>query len=204
MRVLVDHRDADGRHLATRVLPVGGGTSLGPPNSPWPLPELGARLSILPGDDGGCVLRWMKHERRLARGESVAFRVEALTLTLTLLVDEVVGGAGACPRCGMSLRRLLGGGAYRSVARDVARCGRCGVSVLELEDAGASLGQFIDRTAQDWYFVSVPHRCPKCEQLLRRSELTTRHGTSQVERCEPCALLVLDDADQATLTGRRT
>ena len=203
MRVLVDHRDGQGRHLETRVLAVGQGTTLGPPGSPWPLPPLGEHtLTIAPSGDGGCVLRYGGHERRLARGASVQFRLETLALQLTLLVDEVVGGAGACPRCGMSLRTLLGGGAYRSVARDVARCGRCGVSVLDLVDAGASLGQFADRTAQEWYFVSVPHRCPKCTQLLRRSELTTKHGTASVERCEPCQVLVLDDTDQATLTGR--
>lgn len=116
--------------------------------------------------------------------------------------DAVPAERGACPSCGGKLSARHVGGAYRSVAREQMRCADCGTTVLQLENAPAVLGRFLDRSEGDWVHVSVPNRCPRCTAHMLRSVFATEHGETQVERCGRCHLVAIEPEDEARLLGR--
>ena len=195
MRVLIEILEAGGRggkkHLVekaeARIGPAGSGADV-------EVPGLEGTIRIA-GSGRVARLEYGQFDARLEEGHTIDFGLDGVKLRFSLLPGGVVGGRGACPRCGGSLRQALQGGAYRSVARDLKSCGRCGVQVVELRDAGHALGQFSDVTESDWFFVAAPHRCPTCAQLLKRARFRTAKGEAQVERCVACHLVVLDPGD---------
>lgn len=163
-------------------------------------------LVVIPDPDNERAACWYEtHSRGLLPVQPLLFTLPQIQLRLsiqtesTASVTAIAGGLGRCPKCNASLQQRALGGAYRSFAREVRACGICHVEVVELDDAGETLGQFADVTQNDWYWVAAPHRCPSCGELMRRSRLRTRHGDSEVERCVPCAILVLDDEDRRRL-----
>lgn len=113
--------------------------------------------------------------------------------------DAVPVTRDACPSCGGVLRSRQVAGAYRSVAREERRCDECQTVVLRLDDAPATLGLFTDHRAADWVLVTVPQRCPRCSRSMLRSVLHSAHGEAEVERCEPCGLVVIEPEDEARL-----
>jgi hypothetical protein len=166
-------------------------------------------LVVIPDADDERAACWYEtHTRDLLPVRPLLFTLPQIRLRLSLISASnaaslgVSGGKGRCPKCSSSLQQRAVGGAYRSFARDVRACGVCHVEVVELDEAGETLGQFSDVTENDWYWVAAPHRCPSCGDLMRRSRLRTRHGEADVERCVPCALLVLDDEDRSRLLDR--
>ena len=86
------------------------------------------------------------------------------------------------------------------VSRERA-CAVCGVTVLELAATAQSIGAFSERPETEWVTVSVPMKCPRCGRQLTRTTLRTAHGHALVERCVPCALIVLDREDRVVLGG---
>ena len=204
MRLLIEHLDEHGTVLGSKVIEHREGRPLtvGPePGADLPTPDLGATLTIRRVSSGRTMLEFLGHQRELTFVEPVAFAADGVFLRLCLLAGDV-GGLGLCPRCGGALRHLLGGGAYRSVARDIRSCPACHAQILELEEAVLSVGSFVDTTSTDFFMVLTPRRCPECDGSLKRSQLRTANGQTEVERCVPCRLLVIERPDLDLLTGR--
>jgi hypothetical protein len=108
---------------------------------------------------------------------------------------------GGCPRCGGSLSEQHEGGPYRAVARREMTCEACELSVLELVDAAAAVGAFSQERQGLWVHVAAPMSCPTCLRPMQRWILTTNKGQAEVERCVPCAVVVLDEDDRSRLSG---
>lgn len=125
----------------------------------------------------------------------------ALQIDLYLRADRMPVVRGACPTCGEPLVDHQVGGAYRSVARKERRCAHCQTAVVDLRDAPDVFGRFADRTA-DWIHVTVSSRCPDCTRTMTRAIFSGERHEVEVERCKPCGVVVLDEADQARLSGR--
>jgi len=171
--------------------------------------QLPSPLVVIPDPAHDRAACWYEtHSRDLVPVQPLLFTLPQICLRLSLhtvstaSVAAIAGGKGRCPKCNASLRERAVGGAYRSFARELSACTVCHVEVVKLDDADQALGQFADVTQNDWYWVAAPHRCPSCGDLMRRSRLRTKHGESEVERCAPCSLLVLDDEDRSRLLDR--
>lgn len=145
---------------------------------------------------GSSALR-LRHRNRLKIQDDLE-----LWLDLYPRPDAVPPVRGACPSCGGTLRSSEVFGAYRTMAREQSRCGDCGTSVLSLDAARSTVGEFTDHSASDWVTITVAHRCPKCTRSMLRSRLHTAHGSAEVERCPTCRLVVVDPEDEAALTGQ--
>lgn len=199
---MIEELRANGSAITSRVVEHRdeGPIEIGSLGSHYEVPTLEGLLRVFRGSQGRVLLAYLGHERVLSFAESADFRVGGVWLRLSLLSGDV-GGKGHCPRCGGPLRQSLGGGAYRSVARNIRSCPACGAEVLELADAALSLGSFVDATSTDFFTVVTPRRCPECEAPLKRSVLRTRHGEAEVERCVRCELLVLERPDLEVLVG---
>ena len=203
MRLLIEELDPNGHAITSRVVEHRDGTlfRIGPAGSDHEVRGLESALVIYRKGGGRVMLSYARHERELTFAEGIDFSVGEVWLRLSLLSGDV-GGLGLCPRCGGALRQSLGGGAYRSVARNIRSCPACGAQILELADAAMQLGSFVDATSTDFFTVMTPRRCPECESPLKRSVLRTAKGESEVERCIRCELLVLERPDLDLLVGR--
>ena len=116
--------------------------------------------------------------------------------------DAVPKQRGVCPACGDALVEHQAGGAYRSIARTERRCATCESVVLSLHDAPGVVGKFSDRSAHDWVHVTVASRCPQCLESMTRATYVSDRGQVEVERCERCALVVLEPEDERRLRGK--
>ncbi len=140
-------------------------------------------------------------EQRLARRNRIELGEWVLRIDLYPRPDAVPRQRGVCPSCGDALVEHQAGGAYRSVARLERRCRSCEALVLALHDAPGVIGAFADRSAHEWVTVIVASRCPQCLESMTRATWSTDRGTIEVERCVPCALVVLEPEDERRLRG---
>lgn len=140
-------------------------------------------------------------EQRLARRNRIELGERVLHIDLYPRPEAVPRQRGVCPACGDALVEHQAGGAYRSIARVERRCASCESLVLALHDA-AGVGKFADRSAHEWVHVGVASRCPACLESMTRATWSTDRGTVEVERCLPCALVVLGPEDERRLRGR--
>jgi hypothetical protein len=108
---------------------------------------------------------------------------------------------GACPKCAVPVRETEVGGAYRTMARRERACPRCRGALVDLDGTVTAIGAFADASGHDWVHVTAALLCPHCGRAMTRARFSTSRGQADVERCEPCRLVFLEEDDRARLRG---
>lgn len=167
------------------------------------LPGLGDWVLELVGDDRGVRMTLPRRARLVRRTRLVLDG--ATVVRITPSPAGCAFARGACPCCGGALHGREGalGGSYRDVVHAVRECAECTTWIVHVASAHPVLGRFATHAPGPLDLVTTPTCCPDCSAATLRTTISSASGSTDVEVCPRCKLMIVDPRDREILRASK-